>query len=235
MRFLAVSCDSAGGIGSKPLDKVKASPRLVGKMTARVALMELLAAGANPIAIAGTFAVEPKPTAKLMIEGIRDELRNSHFSKVPMLSSSEKNVRVNQTGIGITALGLVSVSAVKIGRCQEGDEVIAVGEPCVGEEVIQAEKNRLVADTIDVIKLRRNPFVHELIPVGSKGIMYEGGVMAKDSKLFFRPFDAQQVSLKKSAGPATVLLAGIRKGSFAKVRKTLGANPATKIGIMRKG
>lgn len=232
--MLAVSCDAAGGIGSKPLDKVRADPRLVGKMTARVALMELLATGADPIAIIGTFSVEPEPTANLVIEGIREEVRSARLENLKLLCSSEKNVEVDQTGIGITAVGIVSSSAVKIGRCEEEDEIIAVGDPHVGREVIQAEKNRTLADTLDVIRLRRKRFVHELIPVGSKGILYEARMMAEDSKLFFEPLGSQQINLRKSAGPATVVLSAIRKGSFAKLKKALGAKPSRKIGTLRK-
>jgi uncharacterized protein YcfJ len=233
-RLLAVSCDAAGGIGSKPLDKVRANPRLVGKMTARVALMDLLAIGADPIAIIGAFSVEPQPTANLVIEGIKEEVRSARLDNLRMLCSSEKNVKVDQTGIGITAIGIVSGSALKIGRCEEEDEIIAVGELHVGREVIQAEQNRTLADTLDVIKLRRNRFVHELIPVGSKGILYEARIMAKDSKLRFEPLGSQQINLKKSAGPATVLLSALRKGSFAKVKKALGEKPSRKIGTLSK-
>ena len=232
-RLLAVTCDAAGGIGSKPQDKVRADPRLVGKMTARVALMELLAVGADPIAITGTFAVEPEPTANRVIDGIRDELRNARLRNVRLLYSSEKNVRVNQTGVGITALGIVSESAMKIGRCKGDDEVVAIGEPCVGTEVIRAEKNRRVANTRDVIRLREKPSVHELIPVGSRGILYEARSMASESKLHFVALRSQQLDLKKSAGPATVLLASLRKGSFAKVKNTLDAKPIEKIGTLR--
>src|SRR5271157_3628955 len=93
-RLLVVSCDAAGGIGSKPHDKVKASPRIVGRMTARVALMEILATGADPISITGTFAVEPEPTGNQVLRGIEDEIRYAGIGDLPIVCSSEKNVRV---------------------------------------------------------------------------------------------------------------------------------------------
>jgi hypothetical protein len=203
-------------------------------MTARVALMELLSIGANPIAIIGTFSVEPKPTGNQVIEGIEEELRSAHLRNLRLLCSSEKNMKVEQTGIGITAVGLVSSSAVKIGQCEEDDEIIAVGKPYVGREVIQAEKNRMLPDTLDVMRLRRNRFVHELIPVGSKGILYEAKLIAEESRLLFEPLSSQQVDLKKSAGPATVVVSAIRKGTFAKMKKVLGAKPSGKIGTLRQ-
>ena len=232
-RSVVVSCDAAGAIGPKLQDTVKADAALVGRLTARVALMELLATGADPIAISGTFSVEPKPTGESVMEGIRREVRHAHLGNVRIVCSSEKNFKVKQTGIGITAIGLVSNSMIKVGQCERGDEIVAVGEPRVGREVIQADKKRRVADTLDVVGLRKNPFVHELIPVGSKGVLYEARVMAKDSHLFFEPSDPRPINLQKSAGPATVLLVALRRGSLAKIKNAVGRKPVRKVGTFR--
>jgi hypothetical protein len=203
-------------------------------MTARVALMELLAIGADPITLAATLSVEPEPTGNQIIKGIRDEVRYAQLSDVQILCSSEKNAKVSQTGIGITAVGLVSPSKVKIGQCKPEDEIIAVGEPHVGQEVLVGEKNRRVADTLDVCRIRKKSFVHEIIPVGSRGILYEARAMAKGSRLSFRGLGSRQINLKKSAGPATVLLCAIRKGSFTNVQESLVGKPARMIGRLRK-
>lgn len=233
-RLLAFSCDAAGGIGSKPHDTVRAESRLVGKLTARVALMELLAAGANPVALVGTFPVEPEPTGNRLLEGVREEVRNGRLRNLRILCSSEKNVGVNQTGVGVTAIGLLPESNLKIGRCKDGDEVVAVGLPYVGQEVVRAEKNGRVAETLDVVKLRRSRLVHELIPVGSRGIFYEAGVVAEDSGLFFQPLTSQRIDQEKSAGPATVLLAVIRRGSLGGVKKIVGGKPVARVGVLSK-
>ena len=232
-RSIVVSCDVAGAIGSKLLDTVQADPSLVGKLTARVALMELLATGADPIAISGTFSVEPRPTGESVIEGIRREIRHAHLGDLRIVCSSEKNFKVKQTGVGITAIGLVSNSMIKISQCQAGDEIVAVGEPRVGREVIRAEASRQVADTLDVVRLRKSPFVHELIPVGSKGVLYEAKVMAKDSQLYFEPSEPRPINLQKSAGPATVLLVALRKGSLARIGNATGRKPVKRVGTLR--
>ena len=220
-RLLAVSCDAAGGIGSKLHDNVRANPRLLGKMTARVALMELLAIGANPIALTGTLSVEPEPTGNQVIKGMLAEMRYARLRNLQVLCSSEKNVKVSQTGIGVTAIGFVSTFNLKTGRCIPGDEVVAVGEPHVGQEVLRGEQSRKIADTLDIVKVRDKSFVHELIPVGSRGILEEARTMAKDSNLSIRLLGPQRVDLKKSAGPATVLLFALREGSFRKVEALL--------------
>ena len=232
-RLLAVTCDAAGGIGLKPQDKVRAHPRLLGKMTARVALMELLAIGGNPIALAGTLSVEPKPTGDQVLKGMLAELRYARLRNVQILASSEKNVKVGQTGIGVTAIGFVSTSKLRIGRCRPGDEVVAVGEPHVGQEVLHGEACRKIADTLDIIKVREKSFVHEMIPVGSRGMLKEARTMARDSNLSISLLESQRVDLKKSAGPATVFLCALRVGSFRKM-EALFDKPTCVIGHLCK-
>jgi selenophosphate synthetase-related protein len=232
-RLLAVSCDAAGGIGSKLHDKVRVDPRLLGKMTARVALMELLAIGANPIALAGTLSVEPDPTGTQVVKGMLDEVRYARLRNVQILLSSEKNVNVTETGIGVTAIGFVSTSNLKTGRCEPGDEVVAVGQPHVGQEVLRGEATRKIADTLDIIKVREKSFVHEIIPVGSRGILKEAKTMANDSDLLIRLLGSQRVDLKKSAGPSTVILCALREGSLRKVEALLN-KPISVIGQLCK-
>ena len=197
--------------------------------------MELLAVGAVPRVLAASLAVEPEPTGRLVLAGIRRELKVTGLSSVRILSSTEKNVNVNQTGIGVTAVGFVSRSALKIGLCQEGDEVVTLGEPLVGQEVIPGEKSRRIADTLDVIRLGRKPYVHELIPVGSKGILYEASTLAKDSNLVFKPDMSPRIDLNKSAGPATTLLCAVPDGGFEKMKRAFeGAKTIRKIGTLRR-
>ena len=227
-RLLVVSCDAAGGIGSKPHDKVKVNPRVVGRMTARVALMELLAVGADPISIAGTLAVEPEPTGNQVLKGIVDETRYAGLGGLRIICSSEKNVRVTQTGVGVTALGSLASSRLMIGRCRPGDELIAIGEPRVKDEVLEGERHRLIADTKDVCKLRKFSFVHEIIPVGSKGILHEARILAKESKLSLTIANSH-IDLKKSAGPSTVLLCAIPNGRLNHVRRIVSGKPTCTI------
>ena len=114
-RVMVVSCDSAGGIGPKALDRVRVDGRTVGKFTARVALMEALSVGADPICLANSLTVEPKPTGIQIIKGIRDEVRHARLdSRIVMMQSTEKNVSVSQTGVGVTVVGMATAQSVKI-------------------------------------------------------------------------------------------------------------------------
>jgi hypothetical protein len=199
-------------------------------MTARVALMELFAVGADPISLACTLSVEPDPTGNQIIRGIKDEIWNADLHGVQILCSSEKNFEVSQTGVGVTGIGLATLPNLKIGRCKPGDEVVAIGEPHVGQEVLVGERNRRLADTRDVREIRRKSFVHEIIPVGSRGILYEAQVMAKGSKLSFRPIESGEIDLKKSAGPATVLVCAIPRGTLRMVTAAVIDKPSKLIG-----
>ncbi|HUK26841.1 MAG TPA: hypothetical protein VLV31_00340 [Candidatus Acidoferrales bacterium] len=228
-RVLVEACDAAGGIGSKSNDNVKASSRIVGKMTARVALMELLSVGAEPISIVAALAVEPKPTGNRILRGIMDEVRYAGYGRLPITSSSEKNVSVSQTGVGVTVLGYLAMSQLKIGRCRLGDELVAVGEPRVKGEVLEGERDRLIADTNDVSKLQHCTFVHEMIPAGSRGIWHEAGVLAKDSKLSITKASSS-IDLEKSAGPSTVLLLAAPIGHLNDLKRIVHPKPTTTIG-----
>ncbi len=226
---LVVSCDSSGAIGSKPLDRVKCPPEIVGKFAARVALMEALAAGAKPICIAAPLAVEPTPTGKRIIKGIRSEMKYAGLDPhTPIVQSTEKNFKTKQTGAGVTVMGLASPSSLKIGRCVAGDEVFALGVQCVGAEVLSGERRHIIADPRDVSTLLRYRFIHEIIPVGSMGIIHEAEVMARDSSLQFTADDDTQNTLTKSAGPATVILfaSSPARRVLAHIRK-----PITRIGV----
>lgn len=206
-RIMVVSCDSAGAIGPKTLDRVRVDGRTVGRFTARVALMETLSVGADPICLANTLTVEPKPTGIQIIKGIRDEVRRARFdSRIVMTQSTEKNVSVGQTGVGVTVVGMATVRSLKIGRCRHRDAVVAIGLPYVAGEVMRGERERRIADTRDVCTLLNLRFVHEIIPVGSQGILREAQTIAEDSHLRFALRRGLELDVRKSAGPATVAL-----------------------------
>lgn len=231
-RVLVVSCDSAGAVGSKALDKIHVSPYIVGRYTARVALMENLAVGAEPLSISSPLAVEPNPTGKEILRGIRAEMAYAGLSPdTPLVSSMEKNFPVRQTGAGVTVIGLVRSKSPRIGRCRNGDEVLAVGLPYFGAAVLEGARKRKVSDTRDVYILTSQDFVHEILPCGSRGVMHEAKVLAKDSNLQFKSDLNMGLDLRKSAGPATVTLCAGPTEKLEQVRSALG-KPVLRIGVL---
>jgi hypothetical protein len=128
----------------------------------------------------------------------------------------EKTVTVEQTGIGITVVGLASKNNLKIGLSKPDDLIVAVGRPSVKDEVLPAEERGEIADLEDLLMLMSCDFVHEVIPVGSQGIMHEVNVLAKDSDLRAK-LELPEVETKRSAGPATAVVVTISKNALSKL------------------
>jgi hypothetical protein len=169
--------------------------------------MEALSVGAEPVCLANTLAVEPRPTGVQIIKGIRDEVKHANLdSRIAMIYSTEKNIPVRQTGLGVTVLATAAFKSLKVGQCKSGDAVGTVGVPYVGNEVLPAERNRMIADTRDVRSLLDSNLVNEVIPVGSQGILHEARTIAEDSGLNFTLRSHPDIDVRKSAGPATVIL-----------------------------
>lgn len=231
---LVVGCDSSGGIGPKPLDKIRVDAFTLGKFTARAALMEVLAVGANPVCIVDTLGVEPEPTGSEILSGIRAEAAKAGLDpKHAVTGSTEKNILVEQTGIGVTVIAACKLTQLKIGAAQPSDIVAAVGVPCVGKEVLPAEEAGEIADTVDMVKLRSASFVHELIPVGSMGVKREAQTLAEGSNLKCSILNPCAVNVVKSAGPATVILAALAENELERL-KQLTNKPVSIVAQLRR-
>lgn len=205
---LVIACDSLGGIGPKPYDCVKVPAEVVGKYAGRTPLMEVLASGATPFLLVNNICTEMEPTGEGIIRGIKEELRKAGLSLTTVITgSTEKNVTTCQTALGITVFGRTVKKELKLGKAQKGDLVICIGQPRVGKEVIEREEKN--ADPALIKKLLDTPYVREILPVGSQGILYEGELLARCSGNTFVPDLSAGVDLKKSAGPATCVLVSV--------------------------
>jgi hypothetical protein len=148
-----------------------------------------------------------------------------------MLQSTEKNFPVKQTGVGVTVLSFASPQSLRIKKCKRGDAVMAIGMPLLGKEVLAAERQKRISDTRDVQRLLKIPFVHEMIPVGSQGILKEARTLSKDSRLGLRLRSELDLNVLKSAGPATVTLCAL-PGSKSKLLKKVFGRRASLIGML---
>lgn len=202
--FLAISCDSSGAIGSKKNDIIKVPPYVVGRCATRVAMMELLAVGATPRALTAAICSEPEPTGEGMLSGVYDELEYID-RMLPITISTEKNIPTSQTGLGITAIGIVEKSQIRINKTQTGDKLYCIGIPKVGNEVSLDDPE--IADITTVKKLCKIPYLHDIIPVGSKGIKGEVDMLTSFLGLSITWIDDIKLDISKTAGPVTCVLA----------------------------
>ncbi|HYF94096.1 MAG TPA: AIR synthase related protein [Symbiobacteriaceae bacterium] len=212
-----IACDALGGIGPKEHDAVPAEAHVVGRFGARVALMEVIAAGGRPVALVDNCCVEPDPTGAEILRGIRDEAALAGLGSDQITGSFEKNVPTCQTGLGITAL---AISERELPRALPGDLIVAVGLPKVGPEVALSDGE--IADLPLAIGLAQNPDVHDLLPVGSRGIAAEAAEIAATAGLPIELLPPEAGwDLAKSAGPATCCLAAIAPAVLPALALTL--------------
>lgn len=210
--FLVHACDSAGAIGELPFDEVKVPFSIVAKYTIRTVFMELLSVGAKPLSVSAGFSNDPE-YSRSAIKFLKDFLK-----EIPLVISTEKNVKTAQSGLSISAVGFAR--DIILGNAPRGVSVYMAGFPKVGDEVIYEESQILKFD--DFLKLRACESVGEMIPVGSKGIFEESKLLAQNSGLELK-IDNDEDWLHKSAGPSTcVVFWAVKKPSLNVDVKKIG-------------
>ncbi|AET68312.1 hypothetical protein Desor_2772 [Desulfosporosinus orientis DSM 765] len=202
---LVAACDSCGAIGMKDLDEYKISWFITGKLTARVALLEVLSTGAVPQMLTAVIANEPSPTGEELLEGVKNELTLAGLETLPMVISTEKNMPTRQTGFGVSVIGVAEKEELRIGTSQLGDYVYCLGLPKVGAELTDPEDPEII--NVKAFRaLLDYRSVHDIIPVGSRGIQLEAEQLAASVQTQFQGDPDCVLDLGKSAGPSTCLI-----------------------------
>jgi hypothetical protein len=228
---LVIACDSLGGIGPKINDRIKVPGEILGMFTARVPLMEVMAAGAKPVALVNTLSVEMSPTGAEIIKGIKNEVQNVGLEKDLIINgSTEENIPTIQTGLGVTVIGQGAKSELRLGSSKTGALVVCLGRPKVGEEVLDGSGT---ADLHLLKKVLKTPGVQEVLPVGSRGIRYEAQQLAWGAKLNLKLLANQEIDLEKSAGPSTCLLVSIEEKNWPQLVEKVDYLPIYKIGYLQ--
>lgn len=232
--YLVISCDSAGGIGDKIDDIVKTEPRILGFHTAQVVLMEMLSIGVYPFFLSNTVSVEMNPTGLQIIEGIKDALRILDLEEVVEITgSSEENMKVKSSGIGLTLLGRVRRQDFRFPQTNENDLAVVIGTSACGQDVLDGdERERFSLSAMK--KIMGKEYIHEMIPGGSGGIFHEITQLESRSELVFRRMNAGRLNIHASSGPATSALVTLSRKDLDQFRKDIGI-PVEIIGEFIKG
>ncbi|MCK4261200.1 MAG: hypothetical protein KAX49_19655 [Halanaerobiales bacterium] len=225
-QILVVACDSSGGIGSKEKDIIKVSPEIVGYFTTFVALAEVLSVGAKPMVVTNTLSTEMNDTGNKIIEGIKKVIEPLE-NEIILTGSTEENFSVCQTGMGITVIGTMFSEDWRRIRTKSGSIAVVVGLPKVGDEIKMGDLEILSISVL--LDMRDNSFVEEILPVGSKGILYEAQEMARTNNLTFTLDAETSIPLYKSAGPATCAIISLKPESYDQFKIQLSL-PVQKIG-----
>ncbi|HEX3032012.1 MAG TPA: alpha-ribazole kinase [Bacillota bacterium] len=229
-KYLVAACDSCGGSGAKELDPVQVAPYITGRFTARVALLELVTTAAKPVMLTVTVASDPEPTGAGILQGVRDELKALDMEQLPLAVSTEKNIPTRQTGLGITAIGVCPREKLRVAATLPGDHLYCLGMPKVGSEIADPEDADMVSWQA-VYDLLRSDGVHDIIPVGSRGIMGEVQLLAAQTGCLFQPLPEVTVDLHKSGGPSTCLIFSC---SPPYQPRGFAPTPLYKLGILEK-
>jgi hypothetical protein len=181
---------------------MKIDPYFAGKFTVRVALLEVMASGAEPAVISDGLCCEMDPTGKAILRGMEDEIALCGLKDVMMTGSTEENFPSSMTGIGLTVLGFAEEGELRFGTGMRGDIALLAGTPAMGAKVDISDNSCYT----NISRLLACENVIEIVPAGSKGILYEANLLAELHGLSFRP-KAGVVDLSASAGPATCIVA----------------------------
>ena len=198
---IVISCDSCGAVGQKAGDVLALPPRYVGKFTARVALTEVMCSGALPVTISNGVSCEMHPTGEEILAGVNDEIKNAGLSGIVVTGSTEENFETNMTALAVTVIGSAKTRDLRFSKAVKGDNLVLLGSPLVGAEVDLDS----VGFYAEIRRLLSMPLVREIVPVGSKGVLYEADILARLNSISFELFNSG-IDYQKSAGPATCLL-----------------------------
>ncbi|WP_230474314.1 ATPase [Calidifontibacillus erzurumensis] len=199
---MVIATDCSGGIGEKANDILFVADNVVAYFAMRVAMMELLSVGATPSAvILSNFTGEKSWQAYM--SGIQKVYEELGMNPLPLVGSTETNMMLQQSALGLTVLGTVLKNKKRIKKTPKNAAFAVIGVPLAGEKVLTEQA--LVAPLSLFKKCLDTPGVFEIVPVGSKGIFYEFQLM-----LTMNGFDRYNVDcslpLNESSGPATCFL-----------------------------
>lgn len=207
-QYLVTAVDISAAIGEKPCDALKVPPELTGKMAVRVALLEVMASGAKIIAVNDVVGAEMEPTGRRVIAGIQEELQLADLGHVELNGSTEENMETVQTSVGVTVIGLAESSQLKVNHIKKDALLLGYGEPRMGNELLEKPDLEVTYEIIKEFVTRED--VLELVPVGSKGILYEASHLAQlNDCAFIEKAECNPSWLNKSAGPATTVLIAV--------------------------
>ncbi|WP_280770459.1 hypothetical protein [Salipaludibacillus daqingensis] len=230
MQYIAIACDSDGGIGSKAQDVVKVSEEIIAQFATRVPLFEIISCGAKPFMVIDCLTVEMDSVGDKILSEIKRYVREvGIFEDVQFTGSSEENVPTVQTGIGVTILGLVDQKDFSIGKSLSGDKVVCIGVPKSGPQYEIHPNDKEIVSLGDLIKLRGYPNVRDILPVGSQGISYEADQFAQSASLNLQLNPSCGIDFNQSAGPSTCVLLSVNEKHIQEIMKLVRA-PVTTIG-----
>ena len=229
---LVAACDALAGIGQLPMDTVRAGPEVVGHFALRVPLLEVIAAGATPFLVIHNLGIPRGAYSDAVLNGMHDLADTVGLTNPDSFNgSTEDNVPVGQTGLGVTVIGSTTNPQLQWATSQPGNLLVLAGFPKSAPKVDVRMEDPEIVSVVDVQWLRRQPGIFDIVPVGSRGIRYEGNELAKSARLSVEWFSVP-IDLDASGGPSTAVLFAVQSSRLHEIAQTMRA-PVTVIGCLR--
>lgn len=230
---LVIACDSNASNGEKINDFKKNKYEESTVSVIKVPIMEVLASGAVPLVIIDNLCMEMEPTGKRIIAIIKAELaRSLPDLSIAITGSTEDNFPTTQSGFGITVIGILNPERNRLGTSEKGDSVYCVGYPQSGIYKPYYENTYSVCGIDTVYALSKMSEIHEILPVGSKGVLYEANQLAFFSGNQFILERKPEIDENTSAGSSTAVLITAKNIDELELSQVIG-KPITKIGSLK--
>jgi hypothetical protein len=215
---LIIASDNSGAIGMKKGDSISVPYDTTAYYSFRVAAMECIAAGGEPLSVVlSNFCGDE--AWKELERGIQRGIDELHLEHVLITGSTESNFLLQQSAIGIMVLGRKLHGKNEDISFNDESKIAIIGKPLVGNEVIGQD------DQIAPLPLFQKTCRLEGItvwPVGSKGVLSELNRMCKN-QTFFKDQVITDVDVTKSSGPATCFIVLYEENAEAELKKLTGS------------
>ena len=205
--YLVITSDNSGGIGEKEHDIVNVPYDVLSYFAFRVAAMENIALGATPLSVVlHNFCGGAKWDE--LVSGIERGKRELGMNELTITGSSETNMALLQSALGVVVIGRKRRNELPEVRLSEGFRLAVIGKPLVGEEVVNESSAIAPLDLFRWVSEQEG--VRAVLPVGSKGILYELNELLSDDEVM----DEQvmvDLDVHKSSGPSTCFIVAYRE------------------------
>gem|GEM_PF-7009669 len=198
---ICISNTTSGGIGPKPHDKVDVDGEVVGSIIARTALIKMLSIKGMPTTIMLNFSNEYESTGKRVIKGVKSECKKVGIDNI-VVGHSEENIETCQTGVTVTAIGILEKHDFLKPELSGGDKVICLGTPSVGNDILDIDLPQIE----DIKLLNRLDEIKRTLPVGHYGVKKELEKHLENKNLIIDWLETD-VDVRLSAGPSSAVIA----------------------------
>lgn len=198
---LIVASDNSGGIGKKAEDHVQVSYETVAYYSFRVAAMECIAAGGEPVSVVLHNFCGDDSWSEL-VNGVRKGLAELNLGDIPITGSTESNFYLKQSAVGLVVLGKKPLDKMTEKIFSNNLKFAIIGKPLVGNEVIDFPNEIVPLSTFREVSTLQDIMIW---PVGSKGILFEFNQMFPSKEFSMEMLDTN-IDVLKSSGPATCFI-----------------------------